>query len=273
MSEAETTQNTPSWRENVDWDTYSAVWERLNHPFLSQALQRLPIFTRPDPFIHVPGAGPARELAQLCKLYPKARYITSDITTDVIPAVQASHSSLDVTPRFLVEDAEHPAVDEVDLCVNVFMLHLMDDPPATLEALWKTLRPGGWMASLYFPPVPTGDGPLAGFFWAVSDILAGKVKPNWEQVALPWLMGRASRLTSSAIYARWAFSSLDEFRDALELLPQIQALRGKLGEDRYETIWERWREQPGLYPDQSKGWHGDAAARFLLAQKSGQQQV
>ena len=228
MSEAQANSGIQTWRENVDWDAYFNVWGRLNHSFLTQTLQRLPVFNRPDPVIHVPGIGPAKELSQLCVMYPNARYITSDITATAIENVLANHKSFDLIPRFLIEDAEHPAVEETDLCVNLFMLHLVKDPPATLEALWNTLRPGGWMVSLYFPPVPTGDGPLAGFFWAVSDILAGKVKPNWEQIALPWLMSRASRLTSSAIYSQWTFSSQDEFRDALELLPSIQNLRNTL---------------------------------------------
>ncbi len=257
----------PTWQHDVDWDEYVQTWIPLNRLFITQALQRLPVFTRPDPFIYYPGAGTAVELTHLHSLYPKAQFITSDISSDPIDAMRRNHDALKIIPRFFIENANQPAVNQVDMCVNIFMLHLVDDPFAATKAMWNCLRPGGWFVSLYFPPVPTGDGPLAGFFWAVTDILAGQVKPNWEQNTLPWLMEAAGRLTSSALYAQWAFESLDNFRGSLEILPHIRALQQKLGEERYEAVWERWREQPGLYADKSKGWHGAAAARFILAQK------
>jgi SAM-dependent methyltransferase len=257
----------PTWRHGVNWDAYAKTWVPLNRPFITQALQRLPVFTRPDPWIYLPGAGTAAELNLLHPMYPKARFITSDISSEMIPALRDNHTSLGATTRFHMEDAVHPAVDEVDMCVNSFMLHLVDNPTVSLKAMWKSLRPGGWFVSLYFPPVPKGDGPLAGLFWAVTDTLGGRIKPNWEEEALPWLMGKAARLTSAAVYAQWSFTSLDHFRGSMEILPQIRALKLKLGDDRYEQVWERWQEQPGLYPDQSDGWHGAAAARFILAQK------
>ncbi|MCB2213716.1 class I SAM-dependent methyltransferase [bacterium] len=263
----DSTTSPPTWRSSVDWAAYDKAWAGLNRPFLTQALERMPLLARADIWLHIPGVGSGLELEDLRNHYPGSSFVTSDLTPTTSATIHDILATLDQPPRFLLEDAQQPAVNNIDLSFNVFMLHLVDDPCATIQALWQTLTPGGWLACLYFPPVPTGQGPLASLFWAVSDVLAGRVKPNWEQDALPWLMGKASRLTSRLLYAKWSFSALQEFRAALEVLPHIQALRVKLGDARYEQVWSLWSETPGLFPDKSEGWHGTAAARFLLAQK------
>ncbi len=257
-------QTTP-WDEIAE--EYHRRWIALNRPLFERTIALLPELDVEGP-VHVPGVGPGSELPLLAGRYPDRIIEASDPAEEMLALVRRAiaGSPLEGRVRLLRRDLFDPASASAALSCSLFLVHFLRDPVAGGLAQWSTVRPGGWLAALYFPPLPVGEGPLAAL-WEAARRLRPREAARWEPALRKALENAgAGEVRFVDLPATWRFTTPGDFRRAMELLPHFAAVRRNLGEETVEQLWGLWEERPGLNPRDS-AWEGPVTARLLLAHK------
>lgn len=254
----------PNWSDLAE--PYMATWLDLNAPFFEQAVKLLPKLTVDGP-LSIPGVGPGKEIPLLAAAFPGRTILASDPAEGLLAEAQKIadlNKELDI--HFDCCRFEELEQQTAAAAVSFFAVHVTKNPLECALAQLEHVKPGGWAALLYFPPIPDEAvyGPLNAIFEAARRIKP-KSLPDWEAQLVQKLEEDNVGFELLRLKANWNFSKRDGYKLAMEALPHMHVVKHRAGEEFYNRLWEEWDTNPGVREEGGK-WVGDVIAHLLIVQ-------
>jgi SAM-dependent methyltransferase len=244
-------------------DNYDKLWIQNNLPLIKQSIDSLPELPK-ESKIHIPGIGPGHEIPLLEKRYPFSKFCGSDNSLTMIQLAKHYLSDTDITLENI--DILDIPYNGLNASISFFVIHLIKNPLEAVKSQWKSIKPGGFLAALYYPPTPLGDGPLTALHNAARS-LNPRLDSKWEDEVRRYLLAEGvADISFKDFNTNWELESLSQYQQMMEVLPHISSIKARAGVEFHKKLWEVTLSAPGLKIVNDK-YIGKVGARLVIAHK------
>ncbi len=242
---------------------YEKLWIKNNLPLIKKSILVLPELPL-DSKIHIPGIGPGYEIPLLVKKYTSSRFYGSDNSLTMVQRAKEYLAGYDI--KLTSDDILDVRLSDLDASISFFVIHLIRNPVDAIKSQWESIRSGGFLAALYYPPTPLCDGPLNALHQAARSL---NPRPDslWEKEVEDFFLAEgASKMSTNDFFTEWEIESLDKYQQTMEVLPHISSIKNRAGEEFHKKLWDKTLASPGLSLENGK-YYGKVGARLLIAHK------
>ncbi len=249
-------------------ERYMAYWSPRLRPYAEAAATA---FSPPGGgAVLVPGCGPGDEVLLLGRRFPGRPLVATDLSPAMVSIARRRTTEAGLLSVLIDRDDAALSASRLNQGAGVFssfILQLLPDPVAALQAWTRVLRAGGRLLALFWPRLDDAS-PVARLQRILREAGLGR-EDDWEPRALESLCAHGLDLrTDKRLEFEMAHASPDEFwRELVESGP-LQAVVRRGESETLDRAGKRWIEDHGL---ERRGieWIHRPSARLWIFERNG----
>ncbi len=245
-------------------ERYEKYWSPRLRPYVHEALGAFAPPTQ-GPLL-VAGCGPGEELELLARRFPGRPIVGTDLSPAMVALARRRVKEAGLASVLVDRDDAALSSSRLNQGAGVFssfILQLLPDPVAALEAWTRVLRTGGCLLALFWPRADDAS-PVARLQRILREAGLGR-EDDWEPRAIETLCAHGLDLRADRrLEFEMAHASPKEFWNELVESGPLQAAARRSDKETLDLAGKRWLEDHGLERRGAEWVHRPAARLWVF---------